>query len=155
MNASLIEIALARKFNYRMNIIVPNVHWGLNLSCEIDLLIITPHRYATEIEIKVSTGDIKADLKKNQLYAHKASFIKKFFFAVPEKLNTCKYLPEDCGLISVNNDLKCRIIKPPRINKNARKLTEGEIGKVLHLGCMRIWNLKAKIIALQNARKKR
>ena len=141
MDSTQIEIALARHFNYRTNIIVPNVWWGLGLAYECDLVIVSKRGWATEIEIKTSKQDIKADFKKAS-YAHKSNLMKRFYYAVPEKLSKYELLPVDCGLISVNNDLECKLLRPPRINKNARKLRQDEIEKVLHLGCMRIWSLK-------------
>jgi hypothetical protein len=50
------EVELGRYFNYRQNIIVSNVSWGLGIH-ECDLLIITKSGYATEVEIKVSLSD--------------------------------------------------------------------------------------------------
>jgi hypothetical protein len=136
-----IEIAVARFFNHRINIIVPNVFWGLGLYYEADLLIVTPSGYVHEIEIKVSAADIKAEKNKSSK-AHTSKKIHRFSFAVPDYLVDCEYLPTDCGLIAVDKDLWCRTIRPPRLNKAARKLTEVEIKKLLHLGCMRIWSLK-------------
>ena len=141
ITSQFIEVALARYFNYRINIIVPNVHWGLGLSYECDLVIVTSSGYATEIEIKTSKQDIKNDFKKAS-YAHHSKLFKRFFYAVPEKLKDCDLLPADCGLLTVDNNMRCKLIRPPRINKNSRKLTSKEIAKILHLGCMRIWSLK-------------
>jgi len=160
MNTREMEIELARFFDSRANIIIPNVHWGLGLAYEADLVIVNPSRYVTEIEIKVSKGDIKADLSK-KYYAHKSRKIKKFFYAVPENLIDCEYLPLDCGLIVVSEQGKksrarinkrsnrCRIIRPPRVNSRAEKLTDKEYSHLLHLGCMRIWNLKEKLLNIQ------
>lgn len=78
LNARDIEIAIAKMFNYRMNVIVPNVSWGLGLRCECDLLIVSQRRYATEIEIKVSKSDIKADKKKHPAARIKAGLSEGF-----------------------------------------------------------------------------
>jgi len=56
------EIALVRFFNYRTNLIVPNVHWGMNMH-ECDLLMVSKAGYCTEIEIKVTRADIKRTRK--------------------------------------------------------------------------------------------
>ena len=143
LKASDIEIALALNFNFRQNIIVPNVYWGLGLNHEADMIIVSKSGYAFEIEIKTSLADIKADKKKK--LAHYSEKIRRFSFAVPDYLADCKDLPRDCGLITVRNDLHCKTIRPPRINKNARPLNNKEISKILHLGCMRIWKLKRKL----------
>lgn len=123
LNARDIEIAIAKMFNYRMNVIVPNVSWGLGLRCECDLLIVSQRRYATEIEIKVSKSDIKADKKKHPA-AHKSGLIRRFYYAVPDYLQDCEALPADCGLIVVDNNLRCKTIRAPRINKKAQALTD-------------------------------
>ncbi len=143
-----IEITLAEFFNSRQNIIVPNVFWGLSFTYEIDLLILSTSNYATEVEIKISKGDIKRDLSKSTC-AHKSNKIKKFYFAVPDYLVDCEYIPEDVGLISVKKILtrsqdyiKCEIIRPARINGNARKFSDYERNKLLQLGYSRLWTLK-------------
>jgi len=137
--AADIEIAVARHFGWRRNIIVPNVSWGLDIH-EVDLLIISKAGYATEVEIKVTQSDINADLKKG--HGHRSNKIRRLYFAVPDYLNEALGIPDRCGLISVNNDLYCRILRQPKINTKARALRADEINKVLHLGCMRIWRLK-------------
>lgn len=144
LNSSDIEIAVARMFNPRMNIIVPNVFWGLGLNYECDLLIVSQGHYATEVEIKVSVSDIKADLKK-RWNAHRSDKIRRFYYAVPDYLKDCESLPVDCGLITVDENLRCKTVRPPRLTKHARKLSDNEVNKILHLGCMRIWSLKEVI----------
>jgi hypothetical protein len=143
MTTNEVEIAVARFFDYRINIIVPNVSWGLGLH-ECDLLIVSTKGYATEVEIKTSVADIKADLKKR--HEHHSEKIRQFSFAVPEDLACSQHLPTDCGLITVSPEMKCTVIRPPRINSKARRLTDKEINKLLHLGCMRIWHLKEAVM---------
>lgn len=150
MNAGHIEIALAKHFNPRQNIIVPNVWWGFGLNYEADLIVVHKSGYATEIEIKTSKQDIKRDLKKR--YFHNSNKIRRFFYAVPWHLADSEYLRSDCGLIVVNEKLHCKTIRAPRHNKQAQRLTETEIRKILHLGCMRIWSLKQKLNPIQRAK---
>ena len=57
------ECRLADYFGYRKNLIVPNVYWGLDMH-ECDLLVLSQAGYATEIEIKISIADLRADAKK-------------------------------------------------------------------------------------------
>jgi len=151
MTANDIEIAVARFFNPRVNIIVPNVSWGFGLRHECDLLIVTPGRYATEIEIKVTRSDIKADLRKR--WQHRSDKIRRFSYAVPEELADCPYLPLDCGLLIVEKDLRVKVIRPPRHNKYAVKLTDKQVNKLLHLGCMRIWSLKEAVMTAKKRRR--
>lgn len=144
------EIRVARLFNYRTNIIVPNISWGFHLGHECDLLIVSPGRYATEIEIKITASDIRADKKKT--HEHRSNRIRQFFFAVPDYLKDCSDLPEDAGLIVVPSQEKfwqTKIVRRPRYNKLARPLTDEEYQHLLHLGCMRIWDLKEHIQLLK------
>lgn len=152
LTASDVEIRVARLFNYRMNLIVPNVSWGLHLRHECDLLIVSPARYATEVEIKVTASDIRADKKKG--HDHRSDRIRRFFYAVPDYLASCSDLPEDAGLISVDTQNKhwltrAKIVRRPRFNKQAKPLSDEDYQKLLQLGCMRIWSLKEHIQALK------
>ena len=61
----VMEIALARFINPRVNLVVPNVSWGF-FNHECDLISISKSGFATEYEIKVSKSDLKADKKKKQ-----------------------------------------------------------------------------------------
>lgn len=141
LNTLDIEFAVANYMNPRFNLIVPNVYWGLGLKYEADLIIVSPSYYCTEIEIKITGSDILADRRKSYK-AHNSVKIRRFFYAVPDYLQDCKYLPSDAGLITVDQNMTCKTIRPPRTNKNSRKLTEKEYTHLLHLGCMRIWGLK-------------
>lgn len=140
------EISLANYFGYRVNQIVPNISYGLWIH-ECDLLIVSQAGYCTEVEIKTSISDLKADFKKE--HQHKSKKIKYFYYAIPESLKekALPLIPEHAGLISVK-DMNgfywhnCSIIKSPIINKNARPLTQEELIKLGHLASMRIWSLK-------------
>ena len=146
MTTPELEYRIAKFLNPRINLIVPNVSWGLNLPYECDLLCVSPAGYATEIELKISRSDIKADLGKR--HKHDYKLIRRFFYGVPWELRDCEYLPKDCGIIAVKDD-ECygseKIIRPPRLNKFSRRITNDERLTLLRLGCMRIWGLKQKI----------
>lgn len=145
------ETAIADLFNYRKNVIVPNISWGIGIH-ECDMLIVRIQTgFAVEVEIKRSKADLKADFKKE--HKHNDDRIKEFYYALPEELiESCKELiPETAGLISVRlyrKKYKAEIIKKAKINK-ARRLTEHELLRITHLGTMRIWSLKNKINKLQ------
>jgi hypothetical protein len=154
MHSGHIEIAVAELFNFRLNIIVPNVYWGLGLKHECDMIVVSPAGFATEIEIKISRSDFKADFKKNNEkygsgdlkgWGHYSSKIKKFYYAVPHDLNIEDLLPPRTGLIKVYNFHRAKIIYPAKVNHEARRLNKDEIDKLLHLGCMRIWSLKQSL----------
>ena len=147
-----IEIAVARHFGYRQNIIIPNVSWGLGLNHEADLLVVSPSGYAREIEIKVSAADIRVDLLK--LHHHKSPLVRQVYFAVPEKLKGNPNIPPEFGLLVVADRMfrgrhPVACTRPAKINSRARKLTPREIQHLLHLGCMRCWSLKEKLNRLQ------
>ena len=71
-----IELAIVNSgiFNKRGDIFVPNVSWGL-LNHEADMVVMTKSGYLTEIEIKRSWEDFKADFKKP--HEHKDERVNK------------------------------------------------------------------------------
>jgi len=155
MNSFEIECALVRHLNTRINFIVPNVYWGLGLNYEADLVVVKPSGYAYEIEIKTSKADLKAD-KKKKFNAHYSNKFKFLYFAVPENLtnDALELIPERSGLFSIKSNGMVSLIKTPKINKNARKLTEKEIIKLGSLSNMRMWNLKEQNLRKINSNEK-
>lgn len=148
MRTDEIEMAIARHFDYHLNIIVPNVSWGL-LPYEVDLIIVSPNDYVTEIEIKTSAYDLKRDVEKG--HHHNSVKVKKVYFAIPEILEPyIQFIPEQFGILSCT-DARIKTLRAPFINKQARKITEKERMHLLHLGCMRMWNLK---VTLDNVQRK-
>jgi hypothetical protein len=167
-----IECAIADKFGTRENIIVPNISWGLSGMHECDVFIVKRNGYAIEVEIKRSKSDLLADFKKT--HGHKDNRIKELYYAIPEKqYNAWKDLiPKHAGILTYwkfeeeiwNAKLKrwsgefrwitrVQYKKTAVDNRIARKLTYKEQLKVAKLGTMRIWNLKKKIIKMQNERR--
>lgn len=143
-----IETLVARHWNIRQNIIVPNVHWGLNIH-ECDLLIVSSSNYATEIEIKVSKSDLKKDAEKK--HRHKSNLIKYLYFAIPEKLEkNIDLIPEHSGIIIIRNYNNSynyvSILREPQRNENAVKLNDKQMQQLMRLGCMRIWGLKQSLL---------
>lgn len=141
-----IEVRLADHFNYRQNIIVPNISWGMNMH-ECDLLIITKAGYATEIEIKISKSDLIKDKKKE--HGHQSILIKYLYFAIPEKLDKEEIkaeIPARAGIIIINKQGKLRIDRKPLKNNGCVKLTDSQILNIARLGAMRIWNLKHEAV---------
>lgn len=151
MHTGEIELALARYFNTRENLIVPNISWGLGLH-EIDLLVLTSSAYAYEIEIKTSLSDLKAD--KNKKHQHLSNKIRRLYFAIPLELKekALNNIPERAGLFTIEENTKVTLIKPPLINLRARKFNDKEIKKLYELSNMRLWNLKEVIYRLQKGK---
>jgi hypothetical protein len=154
IHAGHIEVAVAKLLNYRVHAIVPNVSWGLGLRHECDMLALDEQNRFTEIEIKVTASDLKADFKKP--HQHKSKLITRLIYAMPEKL-CLKYselIPKECGIIRVSeipDFLNRPGFKPVyraawhrqcRHRKTIEKIPEATIRKFLELGCMRIWSLK-------------
>jgi len=136
------ELAIVDYFNPRVNLIVPNISWGMFIH-ECDLLLITKHSYAYEIEIKISRADLKKDLEKK--HGHKSEKIKKLYFALPDYLlDTVDLIPKHAGILSVNQKLKCHMVREAKINSEY-KFSDAEKFQVARLGSMRIWELKKKL----------
>ncbi len=151
-----IEARLAGHFNYRQNLIVPNVSWGMDIH-ECDLLIVSKSGYATEVEIKISKADLKKDAFKKHNHEDRFNRIKRFYFAIPESLSNCiEFIPERAGIIVLSrseidgvNYIYCKVLRAARVNNTCRKFTEQERFNIARLGTMRIWSLKRKIISLK------
>jgi len=148
-----IELACANRFNYRQNIIVPNISWGAGMN-ECDLLVIKPNGYMIEIEIKRSVADFKADFKKK--HEHNRLKTREFYYCFPIKLleKIEKLIPEDCGIITIstnyNDHITANYHRFAERNNKAIKLSDKQIINISRLGCMRIWPLKRKIIHKRN-----
>lgn len=66
--------------NKRTDTIIPNLSWGL-LNHEADFCVINKSGYVTEIEIKRSFSDLKADFKKNEFHADER--VRSFYYCLP------------------------------------------------------------------------
>jgi hypothetical protein len=148
------EIALSTYFDYRQQLIVPNVSWGMHMH-ECDLLIVSKAGYLTEVEIKVTRADLRADKKK--WHGHRSPVIKRLFFALPDYLEKCiDMVPKRAGIILIKPkdnvpgeypySPRCREIRPAQRQKGAGKITDADRYKIARLGALRIWNLKRKLV---------
>lgn len=68
------------RWNKRTDTMLPNLSWGL-LNHEADLCIINKTGYLTEIEIKRSLKDLKADFKKKNF--HDDERVYNFYYCLP------------------------------------------------------------------------
>lgn len=141
-----IEVAVANLLNYRVYTIVPNVSHGLYLNHECDMLALDNKDRFTEIEIKISIADLKADFKK--AHGHKSKYITRLVYAFPDSMleKALPLIPKEFGIITVTENnvpgfftanwyRQCR-------HKVANKVPDSIIKKFMQLGCMRIWTLK-------------
>lgn len=86
-NLSVPQIQLALRnsflFDQRSSVVVPNISWGM-LPYEADLIGISKSGQVTEVEIKRSLSDLRADYRKG--HRHDAPCVTYFFYCVPESL---------------------------------------------------------------------
>jgi hypothetical protein len=144
IHAGHIELAVVDLLNYRVYTIVPNISYGLLNNWEADLLCYNGK--FTEIEIKITVSDLKADFKKT--HSHKHKYITRLIYAMPESLCE-KYgylIPKNHGIISVKwNEYLGRFVarwyRQCRHN-GSQEIPESFIRDFMRLGCMRIWSLK-------------
>ena len=150
------ETSIMKLFGIRENVIVPNISWGFDGIHEIDLFVMRKSGLAIEVEIKRSISDLRADFKKK--HNHESSRISKLYYAIPDKLleKSIPLIPNNAGIIicyRLNNNerniARALIHREAKIRKGSRKLTPKEQFKIARLGCMRILNLKNKIIKIQ------
>ena len=140
------------EFNIRKNIVVPNVSWGF-LNHEADILVLSKSGYLTEIEIKRSLSDLKADFKKE--HDHSDERIKSFFYCVPESLfqqtvDLCVLNERSInGVITYTEDKKIKINYYPLYYgkiTSGRKLFIEEQLQIARLGSMRVWRMQDKYV---------
>ncbi len=114
-------------------IIVPNTSY---LGHECDVLIVQKSGYATEIEIKATASDLKADKKK--LHGHRSNYIRQIYYGLSEEIPQNVIddnVPENAGIImfykypmgNMNKGLYCSITRKPKANMKASKLTDKQI----------------------------
>ena len=144
-------------------LVIPNVKDGFFRKREADLLIITPSNYLFEIEIKISMADLKKDGQKKLLpqdiYSNDLR-IKKKIFAIPEEMfnrhedKIVKLLPDYAGLWVVKKSGGYVVEKLKAKNKvNACKLSDKEKSILMRLGCLRLWGIKKKSVAIDRIKK--
>ncbi len=119
-----IQRLLVFRFHSGCNYLVPNIYYRLG---EADLLIVRRSGYVEEFEIKITTSDLQADVKKQMKHAVLAQCLKmnltrtmipnKFSYVIGPKVDYSDFkLPEHAGLYIANRGLHC-IKVPPFIHK--------------------------------------
>lgn len=143
-----IELAVVALLNYRVYTIVPNISHGLLGRHEADLLCYHNGKF-TEVEIKISASDLKADFKKQHGHQHK--YITRLIYAMPHKLceKYADIIPKQHGIISVtwHQYRGCYLASWYRQARHSSKVVipQSFIEKFMSLGCMRIWTLKHRL----------
>lgn len=155
-----IELGIANYFNYRTNIVVPNVSWGL-LNHEADLIVMSNAGYLTEIEIKRSWSDFLADFRKS--HTHDDDLISWYYYAVPKSISQkCRERLSEIdprkkwGLLEYSEfDGWCYVDLVYYPNNKTEHLTRKKLSskdqfQFARLGAMRTWSLKNKIIKFES-----
>ena len=148
-----IEESLARFFDIRLNVIIPNISYGFHGLHECDIFVLKSNNYATEVEIKISLSDLKADFHKG--HDHKSNYIREFYYAFPIKFYEAfePLIPKHAGIITceVSDEIVySRIRRNATVNPLAKKLGIEDRLKIQRLGCMRIWSAKKREIKYKN-----
>ena len=164
MNTPEMEKLIYWYFKESSSVIVPKVsgnNWWLDTEAdpmiwrnivnhECDMLIVTKNQYLTEVEIKISLSDLKADFKKK--HQHKDENIKNFYYAFPEEIKekAIELIPEKAGiLIAVKKhlnsgyeyrDIEC--YRKPKINNLAKPINDRVLSMIYRLGYLRYWNYR-------------
>lgn len=126
LSVQQIQLALRNSdlFNQRSDIIVPNLSWSV-LPYEADLIGISRSGQITEVEIKRSIADLRADYRKG--HRHDAGCVTYFYYCVPEKL------AEKAEKVILECEQK-RYMVPISEKDCPALLLYNEKGKILHTG---------------------
>lgn len=164
VNCLEIEIAIMREFDFKKNLIVPNISNQMGIvAFETDMLVLTKSNYAYGFEIKISKSDLKADFKKPQhtrfneqkngktgLERFYGKF-KHFNYAVPEylKKDALELIPDFCGLW-VYEKQGYPVLPKFYCAREPKKLfdykwSEKQRYEIARLGTMRIYSLKQSL----------
>ena len=153
MNSKKITWLLAKRygspFQVRRHIaVVPNVSWSI-LPWEADLLVLAKSNYLTEIEIKISMSDWKADASKANWRAGvwQWEMVKRFYYAAPRELAVRWQevgFPDSHGVVAIDDE-SVEVIKPARPLPGHRKLSDAEVLKILRLAAIKAWGLEHRI----------
>ena len=149
-SGSLAIVPIVTKNNGWLDIEVDPMIWKNIVNHECDMLIVTKNRYLTEVEIKISLSDLKADFKKE--HQHKDENIKNFYYAFPEEIKekAIELIPEKAGILialkkHLNDGYEYREIKcyrKPKINKLAKPINDIVLSRIYRLGYLRYWNYR-------------
>lgn len=127
------------------NLVLPNITMGsLGARYEADLIYINKRRYVSEVEIKISMSDFKADFKK-KVY-HNSDIVRQFYYLFPNDLyieNSQEIerllMESDAGIMTVRN-FRGRCVKIRRkatIRRSVEPIKETKLLELMYIGCMK------------------
>ena len=147
-NGSLVIVPKVSDNNWWLDTEADPMIWKNIVNHECDMLIVTKKCYLTEVEIKISLSDLKADFKKK--HQHKDENIKNFYYASPEEMKekALELIPKECGIL-IAVEKKCGIshrtiecYRKPQINKEAKPINDIVLSRIYRLGYLRYWNYR-------------
>ena len=148
--SSLVIVPRVTKNNGWLDTGADPMIWKNIVNHECDMLIVTKKYYLTEVEIKISLSDLKADFKKE--HQHKDENIKNFYYAFPEEMKekAIELIPEEAGILiavkkHLNSGYEYREIecyRKPKINKEAKPINDIVLSRIYRLGYLRYWNYR-------------
>lgn len=102
MNAGLVEAAIRRHVDHRANMLIPeaSIRYGLGGKVgeyRADFMMITRAGYGTELEVKVSRADWRADLTKEK-WVGMPNWVTRFIYVVPAALGIPDFVPAHAGV---------------------------------------------------------
>ncbi len=129
--------------------LMENVSWGLFGWGEVDLLVCSKTMYLTDIEIKLSLNDLRADFKKNKwkIWSGFTTDIKYHYYAIPEDLyDKAKIIIDEhqpnSGIIVVKRNginTSCKVVKKAVASKLAKPMKEKNMINLARLAMFRYW----------------
>ncbi|MCK5611374.1 hypothetical protein KAR91_56410 [Candidatus Pacearchaeota archaeon] len=143
-----IQRLLVHRFYSNCKYLVPNIHYQLG---EADLLIVRRSGYAEEFEIKISTSDLRADLKKQRKHQQMALRFKsenlyrymipnKFSYVVTERVKYEDFnLPPYARLYVAHRGLRC--IKAPEFIHKKKYKWDRKIATSCSFRLLKAYNL--------------
>lgn len=152
-DSSLVIVPKVSSNNWWLDTEADPIVWRSIVNHECDMLIVTKKCYLTEVEIKISLSDLKADFKKK--HHHKDENIKNFYYAFPEEMKekAINLIPKEAGILIAikkyfNNGEEYREIncyRKPKINKEAKSINDKVLNMIYRLGYLRYWNYRTSI----------
>lgn len=142
MDEQYIQRALGWHFGIERGCIpIPNV-----LMCgglyEADFVYINKNNYLTEVEIKISVSDFKADF--NKAHYHDSKDVRSLYYALPKDLyNANKDLfksmaaERGAGIIVVTGCRSCEIVQRAAIRRDVKPLGVWQMVDYMRLGCLK------------------
>lgn len=159
MNSKQVQWCLSNYYDSPVGLrkaefIVPNINFGWG---EADYFFVSKSGYGTEVEIKVSIQDLRADFGKYKWQQarpnNRDAVMKRFYYAVPEEIagralaviENCE-IPQvkEAGLLVVSiENHRPHVIesRPSGVNKLAKKLNDTQKLAYYRTAHFRYWTL--------------